>query len=245
MTKFTRPALPHALIRRPELLSRLDSAMQLPCTLVAGSPGVGKTVLLSSWVQERTQADAPGSRAIGGIMTSSGSGRPLRLRSPLSSQVAPPMRSTCWPRVQTTSEMSWPRWSTRWLCGLAPRGSSSMTCTKSLPPISEGSSLLSNDFLRLRMSCSGPVSIPFCRSNGGGPGGNWLRSGTLTSAWKKSTSTPSCTSTASTFPAATCIPWPQGPKDGWPESSWQRFHFSTTPTTPPRLSDASMEQSTW
>ncbi len=56
MTKFTRPALPHALIRRPELLSRLDSAMQFPCTLVAGSPGVGKTVLLSSWVEERTQA---------------------------------------------------------------------------------------------------------------------------------------------------------------------------------------------
>lgn len=56
MTKFTRPALPHALIRRPELLSRLDSAMQFPCTLVAGSPGVGKTVLLSSWVEERAQA---------------------------------------------------------------------------------------------------------------------------------------------------------------------------------------------
>ena len=56
VTKFTRPALPHALIRRTELLSRLDSAMQFPCTLVAGSPGVGKTVLLSSWVEERTQA---------------------------------------------------------------------------------------------------------------------------------------------------------------------------------------------
>ena len=30
--------------------------MQFPCTLVAGSPGVGKTVLLSSWVAERPQA---------------------------------------------------------------------------------------------------------------------------------------------------------------------------------------------
>ncbi len=30
--------------------------MQFPCTLVAGSPGVGKTVLLSSWVEERPQA---------------------------------------------------------------------------------------------------------------------------------------------------------------------------------------------
>ena len=30
--------------------------MQSPCTLVAGSPGVGKTVLLSSWVAERPEA---------------------------------------------------------------------------------------------------------------------------------------------------------------------------------------------
>ena len=30
--------------------------MQFPCTLVAGSPGVGKTVLLSSWVAERPEA---------------------------------------------------------------------------------------------------------------------------------------------------------------------------------------------
>ena len=55
-TKFVRPPVPHALIRRPELLSRLDAAMQFPCTLVAGSPGVGKTVLLSSWVVEHPDA---------------------------------------------------------------------------------------------------------------------------------------------------------------------------------------------
>ncbi len=30
--------------------------MQFPCTLVAGSPGVGKTVVLSSWVAERPEA---------------------------------------------------------------------------------------------------------------------------------------------------------------------------------------------
>ena len=56
MTKFIRPPLPHTLIRRPELLSRLDAAMQCPCTLVTGSPGGGKTVLLSSWVAERPEA---------------------------------------------------------------------------------------------------------------------------------------------------------------------------------------------
>lgn len=48
--------MPHALIRRPDLLSRLDAAAQFPCTLVAGSPGGGKTVLMSSWVAERPGA---------------------------------------------------------------------------------------------------------------------------------------------------------------------------------------------
>ena len=90
-----------------------------------------------------------------------------------------------------------------------------------------------------------PCRSRCCRSTGGGPGGNWLRSGMLTSAWKKSTSTPSCTSTASIFPAATYILWPQGPRDGWPESSWQPFRCCTTPTTRPRSSDALMERSRW
>ena len=56
VTKFIRPPLPDAMIRRPDLLSRFDAAVQFPCTLVAGSPGVGKTVLLSSWVAERPEA---------------------------------------------------------------------------------------------------------------------------------------------------------------------------------------------
>jgi LuxR family transcriptional regulator, maltose regulon positive regulatory protein len=34
----------------------VDAATEFPCTLVAGSPGVGKTVLLSSWVAERPEA---------------------------------------------------------------------------------------------------------------------------------------------------------------------------------------------
>ena len=56
VTKFIRPPLPHTLIRRPDLLSLMDAAMQFPCTLVAGSPGGGKTVLLTSWVAERPEA---------------------------------------------------------------------------------------------------------------------------------------------------------------------------------------------
>lgn len=55
MTKFVRPPLPDVLITRPDLLTRLDLALQHPCTLVAGSPGVGKSVLLSSWAAERPE----------------------------------------------------------------------------------------------------------------------------------------------------------------------------------------------
>jgi LuxR family maltose regulon positive regulatory protein len=56
VTKFIRPPLPRTMIRRPDLLSRLDAALQFPCTLVAGSPGVGKTVLLASWAAQRPEA---------------------------------------------------------------------------------------------------------------------------------------------------------------------------------------------
>ncbi len=50
VTKFTIPPLPRTLIPRSELFGWLDDAARLPCTLVAGSPGVGKTVLLASWI---------------------------------------------------------------------------------------------------------------------------------------------------------------------------------------------------
>ncbi len=56
VTKFIRPALPDALIPRAELLRRMDTAARFPCTLVAGSPGMGKTMLLSTWVAERPEA---------------------------------------------------------------------------------------------------------------------------------------------------------------------------------------------
>ena len=48
-TKFVQPPLPPTLVRRPELVSRLDKAVDRPVTVVAGSPGFGKTVLLAEW----------------------------------------------------------------------------------------------------------------------------------------------------------------------------------------------------
>ena len=53
VTKFMVPRAPYTLVNRPALVQRLDAAARLPCALVAGSPGVGKTVLLSSWIAER------------------------------------------------------------------------------------------------------------------------------------------------------------------------------------------------
>ena len=49
-TKFVRPPLPPTLVERPELVSRLEKAVLRPITLVAGSPGFGKSVLLSEWL---------------------------------------------------------------------------------------------------------------------------------------------------------------------------------------------------
>jgi ATP/maltotriose-dependent transcriptional regulator MalT len=54
VTKFARPPLPATLVRRPDLVGRVDAALQLPCTLIASSADAGKTVLLSSWVDGRT-----------------------------------------------------------------------------------------------------------------------------------------------------------------------------------------------
>ncbi len=55
VTKFALPTVPNTVVRRPGLLSRLDATAQHPCTLVAGSPGSGKSVLLSSWVAEHPE----------------------------------------------------------------------------------------------------------------------------------------------------------------------------------------------
>ena len=52
-TKFVRPPLPPTLVKRAELVSRLDKAVVRPVTLVAGSPGFGKTVLLSEWLSDQ------------------------------------------------------------------------------------------------------------------------------------------------------------------------------------------------
>ncbi len=49
-TKFVRPPLPATLVRRHDLVDRLDKAVLRPITVVAGSPGFGKTVLVSEWL---------------------------------------------------------------------------------------------------------------------------------------------------------------------------------------------------
>ncbi len=207
--------------------------MQFPCTLVAGSPGVGKTVLLSSWVAERPEArcawlscdrwDHDELRFWTSVASALAAVEPGGASDALDLLAEGPddIGDVVASLVNEMALWSGPTWLILDdLHDVAPSDLGGLaTFVERLPPTTH---------VVLRR----PVSIPYCRSNGGGPGGNWLRSGTLTSGWKKRTSAPSCTSTASIFPAATCIPWPQGPRDGWPESSWQRFRFSTTSDDP-------------
>src|SRR5215469_1204267 len=52
-TKFRAPALPATLVTRPELHERLTAGAGQRLTVVAGSAGAGKSVLLSSWAAAR------------------------------------------------------------------------------------------------------------------------------------------------------------------------------------------------
>src|SRR5215469_1437105 len=52
-TKFRAPALPATLVTRPELHERLTAGAGQRLTVVAGSAGAGKSVLLSSWATAR------------------------------------------------------------------------------------------------------------------------------------------------------------------------------------------------
>ncbi len=54
-TKFVRPPLPPTLVERPDLVGLLEKAVDRPVTLVAGSPGFGKTVLLTEWLSDQTE----------------------------------------------------------------------------------------------------------------------------------------------------------------------------------------------
>lgn len=51
--RFLVPELPQTFVSRPELVDRLESN-GAPLTLVVGSPGSGKTVVLASWVAQRS-----------------------------------------------------------------------------------------------------------------------------------------------------------------------------------------------
>jgi LuxR family transcriptional regulator, maltose regulon positive regulatory protein len=53
--KLAAPGAPPGLIRRPRLFEALERAVRGPVTVLEAPAGWGKTVLLSSWVQERAQ----------------------------------------------------------------------------------------------------------------------------------------------------------------------------------------------
>ncbi|MGW2649412.1 LuxR C-terminal-related transcriptional regulator [Streptomyces sp. NPDC001393] len=48
-TRFALPATPATFLRRPRLAERLDQAFQTPLTMVNGSAGAGKTLLVADW----------------------------------------------------------------------------------------------------------------------------------------------------------------------------------------------------
>src|SRR5437868_2248688 len=49
-TKLRVPQLPVRLVRRPQLIERLQQAVERPLTLIAAPAGFGKTTLLSTWL---------------------------------------------------------------------------------------------------------------------------------------------------------------------------------------------------
>lgn len=48
-TRFALPATPVTFLRRPRLAERLDQAFETPLTMVNGSAGAGKTLLVADW----------------------------------------------------------------------------------------------------------------------------------------------------------------------------------------------------
>src|SRR5437868_1675908 len=51
VTKLRVPQPPARLVRRPQLVERLQQAMERPLTLIAAPAGFGKTTLLSTWLE--------------------------------------------------------------------------------------------------------------------------------------------------------------------------------------------------
>ncbi len=54
-SKFSVPVVPTGLVQRPRLVDKLDSGRRGRLTLVVGSPGAGKTVVLADWVAARPE----------------------------------------------------------------------------------------------------------------------------------------------------------------------------------------------
>lgn len=57
-TKLHRPVPRHDLVARPDLLSRLDNALQRPLTLVSAPAGYGKTTLVATWLAQQSPLSA-------------------------------------------------------------------------------------------------------------------------------------------------------------------------------------------
>ncbi len=57
-SKFSVPRAPSRLVHRPRLFEHLDRGQARRLTLVVGSPGAGKTVLLADWLAVRPQGSS-------------------------------------------------------------------------------------------------------------------------------------------------------------------------------------------
>jgi LuxR family transcriptional regulator, maltose regulon positive regulatory protein len=57
-SKFSVPRAPSRLVHRPRLFGHLDRGQERRLTLVVGSPGAGKTVLLADWLAVRPQGSS-------------------------------------------------------------------------------------------------------------------------------------------------------------------------------------------
>ena len=53
-TKFTPPRVPSGWVDRPRLVAMLEAGLQGPLTLLAASPGAGKSAMLGAWAAQRT-----------------------------------------------------------------------------------------------------------------------------------------------------------------------------------------------
>ena len=53
-TKLNRPTLSKNLLRRPQLIEKLDKNSHLPLILIVAPAGYGKSILVSQWVEKKS-----------------------------------------------------------------------------------------------------------------------------------------------------------------------------------------------